>query len=198
MICNITPFQNALGWMIVEIIALIFWIDALPPYLSIAGDLIPWHIIIGITVDCTKHSRQQFGEYVQLYEENNNNMQARVTSAIALHPKENAQGAYFFIILATGRRLNRQQFAPLTLLHEVINWVHRLGFHKTDGLDLQDQSRRPLLDVADDDDDDSTYIETDYEGNGIDDSDNNPPPGHNATLESRVVTATDLHNIIRN
>ena len=43
--------------MILELVALmVFWINALPPSPSIAGDLSPQHIVTGITVDYVKNS----------------------------------------------------------------------------------------------------------------------------------------------
>ena len=115
-------------------------------------------------------------------------MQERTTGAIALQPSINAQGAYFFVSLKTGRRLNRQSFTPLPLPQEIINCVHRLALRNPKGLDIRYRDRRPFLEPEygnDDDGDNSTYAlsENDSSNNEYE-SDNNqrnhnnlhPPP----------------------
>ena len=48
--------------------------------------LSPGTIITGLTIDCMKHCRLEFGKYTQAHEENApcNNIQARSLGAIAL------------------------------------------------------------------------------------------------------------------
>ena len=87
-------------------------------------------------------------------------MQERTTDAIALHPTGNAQGAYFFMSLTTGQRLNLQSFTPLPLPLDVINGVHRLARLNRKGIDFRDRDQRPFLEPEDgknNDEDDSTY-----------------------------------------
>ena len=55
-IYNTIPFKKVLGRTIVDLVALIFfWINPLPTYPSIAGDLSPLYIITGMAVNCPKH-----------------------------------------------------------------------------------------------------------------------------------------------
>ena len=122
-------------------------------------------------------------------------MQTCVTGAIALDPTGNSQGEYYFMSLSTGRCLNCQQFIPLPLPSEVINGVQKLACCNPSGLNMQDHNRRPFLDVSEDDDNDnSKYNKTDNEGNKIYDSDNDPPPVHNAMPVSARVITTDFRN----
>ena len=89
--------------MIVELVALvIFWINALPPSLSVGVNLSPRQIVTGLIIDYAKHFRLQFGEYAQVHEAHNNTMQERNTGAIALRPTGNAQGVYFIMSLKSG------------------------------------------------------------------------------------------------
>ena len=77
--------------------------------------------------------------------------------------------------------------------------MHRLEHRNTNGLDAWKKNRYPLLDIYDNyDNGNSTYIDTDNEVNGTDDSDNYLPPGHYVTQESSGVTKNDTHNLQRN
>ena len=74
--------------------------------------------------------------------------------------------------------------------------MHRLVHRNPSDLDVQDQHLRPLLDVANDNDDEkSTYIGMNDEGNEPYDSDNEPTPIQNDTPGSTGVTEADLRNL---
>ena len=126
-IYNTLPFNKLPRRKIVGIIALvIFWMNALPPSLSIGDKLRTRQILTGLTIDHAKHCLLQFDEYSQIHKAHNNTMQEQTNRAISLWTTGNAQGAYFLMSLTTGRRLNRQIFTPLPLPQDVINGVHRL------------------------------------------------------------------------
>ena len=77
--------------------------------------------------------------------------------------------------------------------------MHRLALRNPSVFAIQEHDRRPFLDGTNDDyDDDSTYNETDGEGNETDDSDDCPPPGHSDTPGDTGVTATNLRNLWQN
>ena len=123
--------------IIVELVALvIFWMNALPPSPSVGGNLVPRQIVTGLTIDYAKHCRLQFGKYAQIHEAHEKTMHERTTGAIALQTTGNSQGAYFFMSLTTGRRMNRHSFTPLPLPQEVINGVHRLALRNPKGIDI--------------------------------------------------------------
>ena len=73
--------------------------------------------------------------------------------------------------------------------------MHRLAQRNPNVLNSCNRIRRPFLDFSDDDNNDSTYIDTDDEVNYTDKSDNDPPLVHNATSEAAGVTAADLRNL---
>ena len=66
------------------------------------GGLSPCQIVTGITGNCNKHYRLQFGDYAQVHEAHYNTMQEQATRAVSLRPTGNTQGAYLFMITATG------------------------------------------------------------------------------------------------
>ena len=162
--------------------------NALPPSPSVGGKLIPRQIVTGLTIDYTNHFRIQFGEYPQVHEYHDNNMQERTTGAIALRPTGNAQGAYFFMSLTNGQRMNLQSFTPLPLPQDVINGVNSLARRNPKGLDIRHRDRRPFLDNEDgakDDRENSAYAPSDDDSRNKEyDSDDNqsnhenlhPPP----------------------
>ena len=91
-------------------------------------------------------------------------MQERTTGAISLRPTGNSQGAYLFMSLTTGRRLNFQILAPLPLPQDVTNVIHRLACHNPKGIDILDRDWHPFLEPeegTDDDRDNSTYAPPD-------------------------------------
>ena len=127
-------------------------------------------------------------------------MQERTTGSIALRPAHNSQGAYLFMSLTTGLRLNRQSFTPLTLPHEVTNGVHCLAHRNPKGLDIRYRYRRPFLEPEDGtnvDEDCSTYAPSDDDSrdNEYESDDNqrnqdnlNPPPDQEMEQQPAGVT----------
>ena len=92
------------GRMIMELFnIIIFWFNALPPSLSVRGELISRQILTGLTINYINHCRLQFGDYEQVHTFHDNTIQERATGAIAMRPTRNSQGEYFFTSLATGR-----------------------------------------------------------------------------------------------
>ena len=58
------------------------------------------------------HINLSIGEHVEACEENNyktNSSNTRGTPTVALNPVSNSTGSYYFISLATGKRLNRSK-----------------------------------------------------------------------------------------
>ena len=74
--------------------------------------------------------------------------------------------------------------------------MHRLVHRNPSHLDVQDQYLRPLIDVTNDNDNEkSTYVDMNNEGNEPYDSDNEPTPIQNDTPVSTGVTEADLCNL---
>ena len=169
--------------MIAELVALfIFWINALPPSPYVEGDLRLIQIVTGITIDYTKHHHLQFGEYAQVHEYNKNTMQERSTGAIALRPTGNAQWAYFFMSLVTGRRLNQQNFTPLHFPQDIINSVHHLERRNPRGLNIWDRDRWPFLE-AEDGANDKTYDPTHTSSNREDNENGDERDDNNKNIK---------------
>ena len=152
-------------------------------------------------VDYVTHCQLQLGKHSQVHEAHNNTIWDRVLASTTLCSTGNSQGAYYFMSLTTSRCLNFKHFTPLPISQKYINGLHWLAHCNLKGFNIRDQIHRPFLVVADYDDDnndDSTYIDTDEEGNEIDDSDNDLPPAHDATPADSGVTTTDLCNLRQN
>ena len=72
----------------------------------------------------------EFGACPQVFEDKDptNTMKARTSGAIVLTPTGNAQGGYYFLsLLATGRKLYRQQWNELPMPNGVIATVERMA-----------------------------------------------------------------------
>ena len=66
------------------------YLNAFPAKGGVSMNLSPGAIVTGMSIDCKKHCRLEFGAYVQTHEENapRNSMQARSLGAIALGPSQ--------------------------------------------------------------------------------------------------------------
>ena len=69
-----------------------------------------------------------------------NDMTTRTTSAISLHPTDNEQGAYYFMYLATGERINRRSWTELPMDDVVIARVEAIAL-------AQDQTLLKFIDA---------------------------------------------------
>ena len=90
--------------------------------------------------------------------------------------------------LMTGRRLNHQSFATLSLPQDVINGVHRLVRRNTKGVDIRDRYWRPFLKAEDgtnDNGDDSTYAPSDDNSSDNKDESDNNQSDHNDNTNLR-------------
>jgi hypothetical protein len=166
---NTLPFKRMPALLVIEMVSsTILWLNSFPQKGGISTTMSPRAIVTGMTVDFGKHCQLEFGEYVQTHEEHDNSMNTRTIGALALRPTGNAQGGYFFMSLATGRRLNRHQWTRLPMPQEVIDRVHVLArrnpasppglvFGDRNGaiITLEDDASR--IDDQDSDDD-STYV----------------------------------------
>ena len=69
-------------------------------------------IVTGMSIDCKKHCRLEFGAYVQTHEENapRNSMQDRSLGAIALDPSRGHSSGYYLMNLNTGKKIHRRSW----------------------------------------------------------------------------------------
>jgi hypothetical protein len=109
-----------------------FWLNSFPSANGVSSVLSPRAIVIGSTVEYSKHCQLEFGAYVQTHEEHDNSMTACTTGAIALCPTGNAQGGYYFYSLTSGRCLNHRRWTELPMPAEVIACVHTLDHQSAD------------------------------------------------------------------
>lgn len=87
----------------------------------------PSDIVLNRQVDFNAQCRVEFGSYVQTHEEYDNSVAMCILGAITNGPTGNAQGGYYVISLNIGHHINRHDWTPLPMLHEVIQQVHHLA-----------------------------------------------------------------------
>jgi hypothetical protein len=125
--------------------------------------------------------RIEFGSYVQLFDDvtPSNTPHARSLGAIALHPTGNAQGAYYFMSLATGARLARHRWTELPITDLAIARVHALALHQG----------QPLLQLR-------NFVVENHPDQPIDDSeydhDYRPLPSHTRPDDDDFSISSDL------
>ena len=96
---------------------------------GVSATMSPLTIMTGLPSPDYNDLKIEFGAYAQVFESNDptNTVKARTTGAIALTPTGNAQGGYYFMSLATGRKLSRQQWDVLPMPDGVIAAVEEMG-----------------------------------------------------------------------
>jgi hypothetical protein len=99
---------------------------------GISDVLSPVTIVTGLPAPDYNHIQLDFGEYATVFEDNNptNTNAPRVVDAIALHHTGNAQGGYYFMLVATGERVSRRQYTKLPLTQRIIDAVKHLALQQ--------------------------------------------------------------------
>jgi hypothetical protein len=188
------PFKRLPNTMLIRMITnCVFWLNILPTGRGLTKTMSPRTLITGFMMDCNKHCKLAFGDYVQVHEEADNTMASRTNGAIAMGPTGNAQGGYFFFNLNTGRTITRYTWTSLPMPKEVIDRVHyfanrdkaqnNLFFTRSDNTDFDGG-----LAGVDEDDNDSDYDPNDDANNEDEDDDNINDDGSD--------TDSDAHNNI--
>jgi hypothetical protein len=104
-----------------------FWLNAFPREDGVSDTLSPQYLITGRHLDYRKHVHLEFGAYVQTHEQHTNSMERHTCGAICLGPTRNEQGGHYFMSVATGLRLIRNQWDELPMLRDAITHVGDLG-----------------------------------------------------------------------
>ena len=100
-----------------------------PPEGGVSDTLSPRALVTGVIVDHAKHCKLEFGEYVEVHEDDifQNNLQPRSIGAIALGPTYSQQATYRFMSLNTGKVLHRRAFTRVPLTKDVQLRVEQLA-----------------------------------------------------------------------
>ena len=171
---TLLPFKHIPPIFIIEMVYnAVFWRNMFALKGGISKTQSPSELVLGRKLNYNSHCRIEFGEYAQTHEESSNDMKERTLGAIATRPS-NDSGAYYFISLRTGRRINRRSWTPLPMPETVIDQIHRLArrakaskeitFTDINNIDFDD------LYAAEDDDDAEVNHNNDNSA-GVDDDD---------------------------
>ena len=126
---NTLPFRKIPHRMLIDFVkGAVFWMNAFPVKNGVSLTHSPRTIVTGHQVDFNHHCRIEPGTYVQTHEEHDNTMRTRTIGAIALRPKGNTQGGYYFLSLTTGSRVDRRNWTEVPMPNKVINRVHALAW----------------------------------------------------------------------
>ena len=140
----------------------------------------PRQIMTGQVCDYKLHCQLQFGEYARVHESHDNSMATRTTGALALWPTGNLQGGYYFISLATGKRLNRNMWTALPMPNDVIERTNFLAANNPAKGEIEFcwRSGDLIEDEPDDLDDihDEDYVPGDDSGTDSDSEGDHPVP----------------------
>lgn len=141
------------------IIHAVLWINMFPHADGVSAILSPRTIVTGATADYQVHCRVPIGAYCETHDEPkiSNTEMSRTTPAIALFPTGNAQGAYYFLSLVTGKRISRRNWTELPIPDDAIERVHELANNEQEPDEQAMEEFRfewapkiPIVDIIDD------------------------------------------------
>ena len=100
-------------------------LNMFPKSNSIAG-VSPREIFTGVRVDYRRDCKLGFGEYVQVYAENNitNTMEARTFRAFSLGSVGNMQGTYLILSHTSWKIIRRRSWVKVPIPAEVIELIN--------------------------------------------------------------------------
>jgi len=143
-------------------------INMFPAQNGLSSTLSPHTIISGAPTPLYKDFNLEFGAYVQAHEAPTvtNTTSSRTTGAIALSPS-NDHGGWYFLSLASGKRIHRYSWTPLPIPMDVIERVHEMAHSQqqfqdmsefimeySPGIEVPDENQKSII-VIDDDVDNS-------------------------------------------
>jgi hypothetical protein len=127
------PYKRLPQLMITHMVAdTVRCLNQFPWKNGISSILSPASIVTGVGNPDYNKMRLEFGAYVQLFEDNapSNTFRSRSLGAIALTPTGNAQGDYFFMSLATGKRISRHAWTVLPIPDTAIARVEKIALNE--------------------------------------------------------------------
>jgi hypothetical protein len=103
------------------------------PKANSVGAVAPKELFTGVRVDYKRDCKLGFGEYVQVYAENDitNTMHPRTYGAISMGSTGNLQGTYLFMSLLTWKTIRRRTWVEMPLPGEVIDFINRKALSST-------------------------------------------------------------------
>jgi hypothetical protein len=103
-------------------------LNALPALNGVSKTLSPSTLITGKPpLDFDQLLSIKYGEYAQVFTETTNDMSERTVGGIAMYPTGNTQASWYFMSLATGKRITGYQWTVLPITNDVITRVHDLA-----------------------------------------------------------------------
>ena len=103
-------------------------LNAFPALNRVSNSLSPSTLITGKPPLNFNHLiKIKYGDYAQVFKETKNDMSERTASAIALYSTGNIQASWYFLSLATGKRITGYQWTVLPITTDVLHRVHDLA-----------------------------------------------------------------------
>ena len=153
------PYKRVPAVMTVGLVfSVLLWLNAIPPAdgTGVSKTISPRTLVTGLEIG-PQHTKLQWGEYVQAHRPTDNTITTeRSVGAIALGPVGNVQGSWYFMNLASGRRITCRSWTRIPAPQDVIDRVHALAKNERPGLLFRNRNGQPL-DAEDIDENDEPY-----------------------------------------
>ena len=105
-------------------------INMVPSADGVSDSMSPETIVTGKPKVDYRTMKLEFGTYVQVYDGTSNDTKSRTLGAIALNSTGNSNGDYFFMSLATGRRIHRRSWTVLPISEIAISRVEAIAIEE--------------------------------------------------------------------
>ena len=140
------------------------WLNAFAPQDYICPNISPAGMILGEQPVDFNNLKLDFGQYCEVHDGTDNSQRPRSIGAIALRPKYQSSGSYYFMSLESGRKVHSNNWIELGITDAVIARVEQLAIQ--DGVDPMIDGELnfewapgvPILDVFDDNLDNTSNI----------------------------------------
>jgi len=132
------------------------WLNAFAPQDYICPNISPAGMILGDQPVDFNHLKLDFGQYCEIHDGTDNSQRPRSIGAIALRPKYQSSGSYYFMSLESGRKVHSNNWIELGITDAVIARVEQLAIQDgvapmIDGeLNFEWAPGVPITDVFDD------------------------------------------------
>jgi hypothetical protein len=144
---------------------------------GISTSMLPATIVTGVPKTDYRTLKLEFGTYVQVYDGTSNDTRSRTLGAIATNPTGNTSGDYFFMSLATGKRIHHRAWTVIPISDSVISRVEAIAFNEN----------MPLVDtdtLLSEYDPDATVDDDAYDRTYTPPASDNPDSDHNLTTDA--------------
>ncbi len=125
---SVLPYKILTNLMIFELMHFcVMWLNSFPVRSGTSEKYCPRNLVSRHKLDTKLHCKSPFGAYCEVHTDPDitNTTEPRTRWGICLGPTGNLQGCYKFMLLSTGKKINRRNFTEMPITESVIKQVSK-------------------------------------------------------------------------